>query len=181
MTSTFAFASGRVIGVIALSTLCVMAVAACSAQTSPSVDGSLAPWTPSAPAAASTAPAAGSAKALPNAVPLPSGADLVEATKPLSSGGATGWTAVAVTPVGTSLTPVASQLNQSLTQSGWASKLTGTEADGFVLAAGRTYGAQQQWLNINVTTPVPGSGPAITYRFATALSPTKSPSAGASR
>ncbi len=167
MTSTST--STRVVVVIAL---CVMAVAGCSVQTSPSVDGS---------AAASTAPAAGFAKALPNAVPLPSGAELVEATKPLSSGGATGWTAVAVTPAGTSLTPVASQLNQSLTQSGWMSKLTGTEADGFVIAAARNAGAQQQWLNINLTTPVPGSGPAITYRFATVLSPIKSPSAGASR
>lgn len=171
MTTTLRFAG--VTAVVALCALSLVAVAACSAQTSPSTDGS---------ATASTAPAAdGSAKALPDAVPLPSGAELAEATKPFSSARATGWTAVAVTPSGTSSVTVASQLNQSLAQSGWVPKLTGTEADGFVIAATRNAGSQQQWLNINVTTPVPGSGPAITYRFATVLSPTKTPSAGASR
>ena len=36
----------------------------------------------------------------------------------------------------------------------------------------------EELLNINVTTVVPGSGPAVTYRFATAQAPTRSSSPG---
>ena len=45
-------------------------------------------------------------------------------------------------------------------------KIIGSEKDGFVIAANRKVGAQTAWLNVNVTIPVPGSGPAVTYRYA---------------
>lgn len=158
--------------VLAVSTL---AVVGCSAQSgSSSVDDATA-------SASAASPTAAAAKALPDAVPLVGNAELVEAVKPFSGDKATGWTAVALTPSGTTLTTTATEVNQSLAQVGWVSKVTGTETEGFVIAGTRTSGATQQWLNVNVTTPVPGSGPAVTYRYASGPNPTRSASATVTR
>lgn len=153
----------------------LMAVSACSTQSAPE-SGSL--------ASAEGQPTTNSAaipKSLPDSVPLATGAELVEATKSFSSDRVTGWTAVSVTAAGSPLNTVAAQLNQTITNAGWTAKLSGTETEGYVIGATRTVGSQQQWLNVNVTTPVPGSGPAVTYRFASSSASTKTPSPGVAR
>lgn len=163
---------GTLTAVLLLAT--TLSAAACSAQTGLS--------TPEETGTASAiAPTADAPKTLPDSVPLASGAELVEAVKSFSADSATGWTAVTLTPAATTLTATATEINQSLAQLGWASKVTGTEASGFVIAGTRDSGTQQQWLNINVTTPVPGSGPAVTYRYASGQNPTSSPSATVTR
>lgn len=127
---------------------------------------------PTAPVAPSVRPVS----ALPDSVPLPPKAELAEETKSFSGEGARGWTAVVLTPAGTPLTATASQLTSDVQRAGWTATLSGTERDGYVIASTKAIGAQSAWLNINVTTPVPGSGPAVTYRYAIGQVPTVSAS-----
>ena len=144
-----------------------VAAVGCSAQSAPSP-------TASAASAPTSAPSTQVVNALPDSIPLPPGAELAEGTKSFVSERAQGWTAVALTPTGTGLGSTATQLNQSLQRAGWTAKLSGTERDGYVLSCTRMIGAQSAWLNVNVTTPVPGSGPAVTYRYAVGLAPSAS-------
>lgn len=115
---------------------------------------------------------------LPDSIPLPTDAQLAEASKSFTSAHANGWTAVALTPSGSGLSSTAGQLTQSLQTGGWATKVTGNDQDGYVIAGTRKVGGGSAWLNINVTTPVPGSGPAVTYRYAVGQVPTSTSSRG---
>lgn len=146
-------------------------LSACATQGSTSGDDASA-------SAATSAAAAPVTKTLSDGVPLAAGAELVEAAKPVSNDRASGWSAVSLAPATATLTAIVTELGTSLTQAGWVNKATGTEGEGFAISATKTVGAKQQWLNINVTTVVPGSGPAVTYRFATAQAPTRSSSPG---
>lgn len=158
--------SARAASVLVAGVGLALVLAGCSTQASP--DATI--TSTSAEASIATAPAT----TLPDAVPLTAGAQLVDSVKPIDSPGAKGWTAVTLTPSGTSATATTNQVNQSLQTAGWATKIIGSEKDGFVIAANRKVGAATAWLNVNVTIPVPGSGPAVTYRYATGQQPTAS-------
>lgn len=146
----------------------VVVLSACSTQATPDATVTSA----SAQASVSTQPAT----ALPDGVPVTAGAQLVEGVKPIDSSGAKGWSAVTLTPSGTSATATTTQVNQGLQSAGWATKIVGSEKDGFVIAGNRKVGAATAWLNVNVTIPVPGSGPAVTYRYAIGPEPVASAS-----
>ncbi len=157
MISRFAvFAPLAVVGALVTLTGCATASAPDATFTSASAEASV-----------STQPAT----ALPDAVPVTPGAQLVDSVKTVDSPGAKGWTAVTLTPSGTGATATTTQVNKALQAGGWGTKILGSEKDGFVIAANRKVGAQTAWLNVNVTIPVPGSGPAVTYRYAIGQDP----------
>lgn len=172
--------NARFAAVTAFVLLSAAALVGCTTQLAPAPPTGTA--TPGAPGAADNGTGTGqNNSSLPDSVPLPTDAQLAEASKSFSSDRARGWTAVALTPNGSGLSGVAGQLTQSLQTAGWATKVTGGEKDGFVIASTRKVGAESAWLNINVTTPVPGSGPAVTYRYAVGQVGTSTPSKGAAR
>lgn len=122
--------------------------------------------TASASATESQRPGAGT-RTLPDAVPVVANAELAEQVKTFTDGETRGWSAVALTPTGTNATTVAAEINSTIKTAGWVTSVTGTDAEGLVVSATRTSGAQREWLNINVTTALPASGPAVTYRYGT--------------
>jgi hypothetical protein len=118
-------------------------------------------------------PGAGT-RSLPDSVPLVANAELAEQAKTFSDGAARGWSAVALTPPGTNATTVAGEVNAAIKQAGWVTAVTGSASEGLVISATRVVGAKREWLNINVTTDLPASGPAVTYRYGT-MTQTASP------
>lgn len=169
--------SSRYAAVAASVLLTAVALVGCTTQTAaPSPTETAVPGMPGA--AGNAVDGATVNASLPDSIPLPTDAQLAEASKNFSSAHANGWTAVAVTPSGTGLSSIAGQLTQSLQTAGWATKVTGSDQDGYVIAGTRKVGGGPTWLNINVTTPIPGSGPAVTYRYAVGQVPTVTSSRG---
>ena len=146
----------------------VVVLSACSTQATPDATVTSA----SAQASVSTQPAT----ALPDGVPVTAGAQLVEGFRPRGGAGAVGGGAGTVPSSGPSATATTARVNRGLEAAGGATKIVGSEKDGFVIAGNRKVGAATAWLNVNVTIPVPGSGPAVTYRYAIGPEPVASAS-----
>lgn len=109
---------------------------------------------------------------LPDGIPLPPNASLAKATAPISNAGKVrGWTAVALTPTGVNVAETVSRLRELLTGAGWEVSVKGSESTGVGIAAKSPAVSPIRWLNLSVTPPLPGSGPAVTYRFAQISAP----------
>ena len=108
---------------------------------------------------------------LPDGVPMLPGFQLAAPSIPMANAQATGWTAVATTPTGTSSTETATQVAAELRSRGWLARVTSAGQDTFGIAAEKELGVKNQWLNITVTGVLPTSGPAVTYRYVVGLEP----------
>lgn len=146
---------------------------------------------PSATPAPSAAPSApgGQGTQLPNGVPSPSGGLVVAGPDPAEQkGGVTGWSAVVVVSAASTPADVANWLRNQLLFLGWqeeSRKGASPAADTRTIAVHRSLtaappsgsvtgtplvGVTRQWLQVSVTDPLVGSGPAVSYRFAEAVS-----------
>lgn len=134
-------------------------------------------------------PPGGQGTQLPNGVPSPSGGLVVAGPDPAEQkGGVTGWSAVVVVSAASAPADVENWLRNQLLFLGWqeesrkgASPPAGTRT----IAVRRSLtvappsgsvtgpplvGVTRQWLQVSVTDPLVGSGPAVSYRFAEAVS-----------
>lgn len=150
--------------VVLIGSVVAAGLVACTA-TNNSQDGSSPRPTDAATASSTVAPEV--PDGLPDDVPLAAGAKLASSVTPIPSAGkVTGWTAVALTPVGTPVAETAAGLRQRLTKSGWAVTVDGSERTGIGISAKSPAVNPLRWLNISVTPALPDGGPALTYRFA---------------
>lgn len=105
---------------------------------------------------------------LPDEVPLLRGMRVVGPVEPITGSTASGWTAVAVIENREADPSVTNaDLATALSRSGWSTQSGGSIADGLLITGTRRNGSSTAWLNINVSAPLPGSGPVVTYRYAT--------------
>ena len=111
------------------------------------------------------------APVLPNGIALTPGAQLVDGPTPISPvNGATGWSALGVTPAATSTATAVDQVQAALAAAGFTiTGHTGGHGGDTVTARTGTSSALT-WIVVTVTAPVPGAGPAIAYRAATTTS-----------
>ncbi|MEI8083409.1 MAG: hypothetical protein WCI74_16345 [Actinomycetes bacterium] len=125
-----------------------------------------------------TAPSASAtALSLPDGIPLPDSGQLAAPVRTAATTGAvSGWSAVALTPPQTDSQAVTASLQSSLQAAGWTVSKTGTPDRGLALLAHSPATNPVRWLNISVTTAIPSSGPAVTYRYAQRSVPLPTPS-----
>lgn len=149
-----------------LAALAVLTLSACGSDTNTTADSA------NDPTASAAATSAAASNGLPDQVPMPDDAKLADTVSPIPSGGnANGWTAVAITTTGTDQTATADALRKRLDAAGWTTKLVGGANNGLGIAARTPAKAPVKWLNISVTSPLPDSGPAVTYRYVTLPAP----------
>lgn len=110
------------------------------------------------------------ANGLPDAIQLPADATLVEPAKPIDApAGIHGWTAVATTSDKSSGSELVSSIRAVLLTNGWEVSNKVARDSAVTLQASRAQ-PTRAWLNITVTEPLPGAGPALTYRYASSAS-----------
>lgn len=118
---------------------------------------------------------------LPDGVPLPDGALVVSGpTAGKARGQIVTWAAVATQSADVSTAETRSYFRAQLTLAGWDVTEPSAPRGGWTLAGHRQLQLDAQpttqWLQISVTEPLSGSGPAITYRFVAAPTVAVSPS-----
>lgn len=87
-----------------------------------------------------------------------------------------GWTAVATTGPEATGPALEVTMRDQLRNAGWQVGQKKSEGSAVTLRATRT-GVESEWLNISITEPLPGAGPALTFRYAAGPDPVASVSA----
>lgn len=107
------------------------------------------------------------APTLPDGIPLPTGGSVVSGPDTSKQSGARGWSAVALARPEADVALISSTLGQALRAQGWVERVSPSSEAGVSITVTRTDGKKSSWLDVNVTSPLPGGGSAVTYRFAT--------------